>query len=53
MLSHQGVALFERIRRIRRCGFVGEGVRGSFGVSKAHASLRLSTDQDTVLKLLL
>lgn len=26
MFSHRGVALFERIRRIRRCGPVGGGV---------------------------
>lgn len=48
MISHQGVELFERIRRTRRCGLVGMGVAlleevclegggGSFEVSKAHA----------------
>ena len=36
MLSHQGAALFERIRRIRGCGLVGESVslRVGFEVSK-------------------
>jgi hypothetical protein len=39
MLSHQGVALFERIRRIGRCDFVGGivSLRVGFEVSKAHA----------------
>lgn len=36
MLSHQGVAPFGRIRRIRRSGLVGESVSlGGFEVSRA------------------
>ena len=55
MLSHQEVALFERIRRIRKYGFVGRnvslGVGGrGFEVSKADArpdlSLSLPIDND-------
>jgi hypothetical protein len=40
MLSHQGVALFERIRRIRRCGLVGGSVSLGFEFFKAHARSR-------------
>ena len=44
MLSHWGVALFERIRRVRRRGLVGGSVslRVNFDVSKAHARPRFS-----------
>jgi hypothetical protein len=37
MLSHQGVELFDRIRRIRRCGLVGGNMslRVGFEVSNA------------------
>ena len=40
MLSHQGVELFDRIKRIRRCGLVGGSVSlgVSFEVSKAQGS---------------
>ena len=42
MLSHQGVILFERIRRMRRCGLVGVGVaflgEVGFEASKAHSN---------------
>jgi hypothetical protein len=31
MLSHQGLELFHRIRRIRRCGFVGESKSWMWG----------------------
>jgi hypothetical protein len=57
LLSHQGVALFKRIRRMRRCGLVGGSwsLRVDFEVSKAHARPRLSfsplTDQDVALNL--
>jgi hypothetical protein len=39
MLGHQGVALFERIRRLRRCGLVEGSLSLGvvFEVSKAHA----------------
>jgi hypothetical protein len=40
MLNYQGVALFERIRRIRRCGLVGESRLGM--VPKAYTKPRLS-----------
>jgi hypothetical protein len=55
MLSHQGVILFERIRRMRRCGLVGVGVaflgEVGFEASKAHSnplfpSTSLPKDQD-------
>lgn len=38
MLRHQGVALFESVRRIRGCGFFGGSVslEVAFKVSKAH-----------------
>ena len=44
MLSHQGVALFEKSKRIRRYGLVGGSVSLGVGVevSKAHAKLRIS-----------
>jgi hypothetical protein len=44
MLSHQGVALFERIRRIRRCGLVSRGLSLGVGseVSKTHARPNVS-----------
>ena len=54
MLSHQGVALFERLRRTGRCGLVGGSM--SLGldseVVKYHtglASLSLPMDQDVAL----
>ena len=65
MLSYQELALFERIKRIRRCGLiggivalgVGVGWRWSFEVSKAHARPSLShllpLDQDVEFLLLL
>lgn len=39
MFIHQGVELFERIRRSRKCGLVGRNVplRVGFEISKAHA----------------
>lgn len=47
VLSHEGVTLLERIRRIRRCGYVGKIVLLGMGfkVSKAHItqSVCLST----------
>ena len=53
MLSHQGEELFDRIRKIKRCGCVGGSVSLGVGlkVSKAHAkpSVALSTGQDIVL----
>lgn len=41
MLSHQGVELFERIRRISRCG-ENVSMQVGFEVSKAQAKLRVS-----------
>lgn len=54
MLSHQGVVLFKRIRRIRRYGLVGVSVSLGlyFLVSKAHARsspLSLPVDKDMTL----
>lgn len=39
MLSHLGIELFERLRRIRRCGLLGGSVSLEFGFkhSKPHA----------------
>ena len=66
MLSHQGVALFEMIRRIRRYGLVGIDLalfkevchfRVSIEVSKGHArpslclSLSLPADPDVKLSI--
>jgi hypothetical protein len=44
MLSCQQVALFERLRWIRRCGLVGRNVSLGMGfeLSKAHAKPRVS-----------
>ena len=43
MLSNQEIELFERIRRIRRCGLVAGNISLGLGskVSKAHARPRL------------
>jgi hypothetical protein len=48
MLSHQRVALFEKIRRIRRHSLVGGNVSLGVGfeVSKAHAKPRVSLPLD-------
>ena len=53
MLSHQGVALFEKIKRIRRCGLVGGSVSLGVGfeISKAHAKPRVSLLMDLSVAL--
>lgn len=53
MLSHQGVEVFERIRRIRKCVLVGVGVSlgVDFEVLKAHARPSLSLSQSVCLFL--
>ena len=42
MVSHQGVELFERIRRIRSCGFVGGSVLLEMGFEVANTQSRTS-----------
>ena len=54
MLSHQGVELFDRIRRIRRCGLVGGNVSLGVGFEVSKTCVRpslclLLTDQDVAL----
>ena len=59
MHGHQGVTLFERIKRIKRCGLIGGSVslREGFEVSKDHAKPTVSfspfIDQDESSELLL
>jgi hypothetical protein len=48
MLSHEEVALFERIRRIRRCGLVGVDVALK-EVCHWRWAFSLPTDQDVAL----
>lgn len=48
VLSHQGVELLERIRRIRKCGLVEGGVSLGMGfkVTKIHAKRSVSLFPD-------
>ena len=48
MLSHQGVELFGGIRRIRRCGLVGESVSSRVGFEVSKTRVRLSSIALTV-----
>ena len=51
MFSHQGVTLFERIRRIRKCGLIGRSMSlgiMNFEVSEIE-SLSQPVDQDVAL----
>lgn len=53
MLKHEGVALLERIKRIRMCGFIGGSVSPGAGleVSTVQTKPRVSLpmDQDVTL----
>jgi hypothetical protein len=55
MLSHLRVAIFERIRRIRKCGLFGGNMSLEMGIEVSkflpnpRVSLSLPVDQDIVL----
>jgi hypothetical protein len=53
MFSHQGVELFERVRKMRRHGLVGGSVslRVGFEVSEAHDKPRLSVSLCPQMKI--
>ena len=55
VLSQQRMALFERIKRIRRCGLVGGNVSTEVGfeVSKAHAKTSFMLSLDLWIRILL